>query len=163
MLCNECGKNVANIHLTRIINGKKIEENLCENCAKKYKGLNYPFTVQNIMSGFLTDDHKSETKSLLSCPECHMTYEEFRKYGKFGCSHCYNSFKGKLTPLIRNIHGHENHIGKTPGNIDGDMKIDRELDKLRVQLKKAIELEEYEKAAEIRDKIKEMEAVKGVG
>ncbi|MDP3387696.1 MAG: excinuclease, partial [Eubacteriales bacterium] len=66
MLCHECGKNVANIHLTRIINGQKIEENLCEACAKKYTGQNYPFTIQNIMSGFLTDYQKAESQSSLS-------------------------------------------------------------------------------------------------
>jgi protein arginine kinase activator len=163
MLCNECGKNVANIHLTRIINGQKIEENLCETCAKKYKGLNYPFTLQNIMSGFLTDHQKPESQSSLSCPECHMTYDDFRKYGKFGCSHCYHTFKDRLAPLIRNIHGHENHIGKTPGNIVDGIKIDGKLDQLRDQLRKAIEMEEYEKAAEIRDKIKDIETAKGVG
>ncbi|HBH13059.1 MAG: Nucleotide excision repair protein [Clostridiales bacterium 38_11] len=157
MLCNECGKNVANIRLTKIINGQKIEERLCEKCAKKYSGLNYPFTFQNIMSGFLSDYQKSETQSSLSCPECLMTYDEFRKFGKFGCSHCYSTFKSRLSPLISNIHGNTNHIGKVPDKSAGEMKIGRELDKLKKYLREAIELEEYEKAAEIRDKIKDME------
>ncbi|MDP3387012.1 MAG: UvrB/UvrC motif-containing protein, partial [Eubacteriales bacterium] len=74
-----------------------------------------------------------------------------------GCSHCYNAFKGRLTPLIRNIHGHESHVGKTPDKGDGVMKTGTELEKLKNKLREAVELEEYEKAAEIRDKIKEME------
>ncbi|HAE42173.1 MAG TPA: hypothetical protein DCG34_04545 [Clostridiales bacterium] len=157
MLCNECGKNVANIHLTRIINGKKIEENLCESCAKKYTGLHTPFTIQNIMSGFLSDSYKTGTQSSVSCPECHMTYDEFRKYGKFGCSHCYQAFRSRLTPLLRNIHGHDSHTGKVPVQGNGELRTSRELEKLKDRLKEAIELEEYEKAAEIRDKIKSME------
>ncbi len=157
MLCKECGKNVASIHLTRIINNQKIEENLCENCAKKYMVLNNPFTVQNIMSGFLSDYHKPEAQDSLSCPECHMTYDEFRKHGKFGCSHCYNAFRSRLSPLIRNIHGHDSHIGKIPDKYDDELKTGEELLILKNQLREAIELEEYEKAAEIRDKIKDME------
>jgi len=158
MLCNDCGKNNANVHLTKIINGKKTETHLCEDCAKKYATFNSTFSLQNIMTGFLTDT-KLETTENIFCEKCGMSYDEFKEYGKFGCSKCYSSFKKRVAPFIRNIHGHDYHIGKIPAKAGIDLKNKKEIEKLKINLKESIELEEYEKAAELRDEIKRMEKI----
>jgi protein arginine kinase activator len=157
MTCDECGVNNAKIRLTKIVNGKMIEMNLCEQCAKKHSQFHGPFSLQNIMSGWLSDFHKQETIQKLQCEKCGMTYDEFKQSGKFGCSHCYGSFKKNLSPLIRSIHGHDSHRGKIPEKAGSELKQKKEIEKLKHQLSEAIETEAYEKAAEIRDKIKELE------
>ena len=157
MLCDECGKNNATVHLTKIVNDKRSEAHLCEQCAKKYMNLDTNFSIQNIMSGFLTDVPGVEKSMLLVCENCGMTYDEFKRNGKFGCSQCYSSFEKKVAPIVRNIHSHDSHVGKIPLKAGKELKDKKELEDLKFNLREAVENEEYEKAAEYRDKIKEME------
>lgn len=159
MLCNECGKNEAKVHVTHIINGKKTETHLCEECAKKNQSFfNSNFSMENLFSSMLNNAFNS-TAYLPSkgCSKCGMTYDEFRNIGKFGCSDCIDTFKNRLMPVIKNIQGYDTHAGKIPKRAGGSYKIQKDIEKLKTQLKLAIENEEYEKAAQLRDKIREME------
>lgn len=157
MLCDECGNKNASVHLTKIVNGKRSEAHLCDECAKKYMNLNTDFSFQNIMSGFLTDMPGVENDSSLVCKNCGMSYEDFKRNGKFGCSKCYAYFENKVAPFVRNIHGHDSHIGKIPLESGKKIKDKKILEDLKFKLREAVGTEEYEKAAEYRDKIKEME------
>src|SRR5437762_1833702 len=118
MLCSECGKRPATLHYTKIINGQKIESHLCEVCAQE-KG-EYMAVPQNgisfhqLLSGLLNFEPASSNKSQpegmvssqgLRCPSCGLTYNQFSKVGRFGCGDCYKSFRDKLTPLLRRVHG----------------------------------------------------------
>ena len=164
MLCNECGKNEANVHLTHIINGKKTESHLCEECAKKNQTiLNSNFSMENLFSVMLNNSFNNKTylPAAKSCTNCGMTYENFRNTGKFGCSHCIDSFKGRLKPVIKSIQGYDRHIGKIPKRAGGDYKIQMDIERLKNDLKGAVEREEYELAAELRDKINDLENKKG--
>ncbi|MFA7550538.1 MAG: UvrB/UvrC motif-containing protein [Sedimentibacter sp.] len=164
MLCNECGKNEANVHLTHIINGKKTESHLCEDCAKKNQAiLNSNFSMENLFSVMLNNSFNNKTylPAAKSCTNCGMTYENFRNTGKFGCSHCIDSFKGRLKPVIKSIQGYDRHIGKIPKRAGGDYKIQMDIERLKNDLKGAVEREEYELAAELRDKINDLENKKG--
>lgn len=164
MFCNECGKNEANVHLTHIINGKKTESHLCEDCAKKNQAiLNSNFSMENLFSVMLNNSFNNKTylPAAKSCTNCGMTYENFRNTGKFGCSHCIDSFKGRLKPVIKSIQGYDRHIGKIPKRAGGDYKIQMDIERLKNDLKGAVEREEYELAAELRDKINDLENKKG--
>ena len=164
MLCNECGKNEANVHLTHIINGKKTESHLCEECAKKNQTiLNSNFSMENLFSVMLNNSFNNKTylPAAKSCTNRGMTYENFRNTGKFGCSHCIDSFKGRLKPVIKSIQGYDRHIGKIPKRAGGDYKIQMDIERLKNDLKGAVEREEYELAAELRDKINDLENKKG--
>jgi len=86
-----------------------------------------------------------------------MTFDEFRKAGRFGCAMCYSSFSEKLYPIFRRIHGNTKHVGKIPTKMGEDIAIKREIDRLKIELNVAIKNEEYEKAAQIRDRIRELE------
>lgn len=86
-----------------------------------------------------------------------MTYQQFKRYGKFGCSECIDAFKDRIEPLIQNIHGHRRHKGKYPGQHKvSESSESGEIEILKKELKEAIEVENYEKAAELRDRIKEL-------
>ncbi|MGD9568970.1 MAG: UvrB/UvrC motif-containing protein [Sedimentibacter sp.] len=159
MLCNECGKNEAKVHVTQIINGKKTESHLCEECAKKNQSFfNSNFSMENLFSSMLNNAFNSTAYApIKGCSKCGMTYEEFRTAGKFGCSDCIDTFKPRLMPVVKNIQGYDAHAGKIPKRAGGSYKIQKDIEKLKAQLKLAIENEEYEKAAQYRDQIREME------
>ena len=86
-----------------------------------------------------------------------MTYEDFRKVGRLGCAECYVTFRRNLASLLKRIHGSPHHLGKTPAGLVKPQKAKTELAELKRQLGKAIELEEFEKAAQVRDQIREIE------
>lgn len=159
MLCDECGKNEASVHVTSIINGNKTERHLCEECARKNQSfLNSSFSMENLFSSMLNNAFNTATYlPSKGCSKCGMTYDEFRNTGKFGCSDCIDTFKQRLMPVVRNIQGYDTHAGKIPKRAGGSYRVQKDIEKLKLQLKQAVEKEEYEKAAQLRDKIKEME------
>jgi len=159
MLCDNCGKEPAKVHYKEIKDDKTIEFNLCEKCAEE-KGLHlspkkHPFSISNILAGMAEEVGSSSAK----CQGCGLTYAEFRETGRLGCSECYGAFKEQLRPMLRRIHGSNSHAGKSPRSTEGMLEKIREIEDLKVALRQAIEKEDFEKAAEIRDKIKELEAL----
>jgi protein arginine kinase activator len=92
-----------------------------------------------------------------ACPVCGITFYEFRNQGRLGCPHDYVFFEKELTPLIANIHGETQHVGKRPRGRQGGTDEQTELIRLRREMKEATQKEEYERAAEIRDEILALE------
>lgn len=162
MLCEICGKKQATVHITEIINDKTIEMHLCENCAEE-KGVMdaQPFGVSDLLAGFMGFDEEflpKEKGRLENCPKCGMTFEDFRKTGRFGCAECYETFKKTIMPLLQKIHGSTHHFGKSPQEISGgEMGKEMFVKELQDKLRTAVEKEEFEEAARLRDKIKELQ------
>ncbi len=165
MLCDDCHKNEATIHITQISPEGKIEKNLCEECAARYGDFPQPdaknFTVNDFLKGIFGKPPKAEPAvepmSGLVCPNCGMTFEDFAHTGKIGCSVCYDTFREQLTPLLKRIHGASVHSGKIPRRTGGVLVDRREVDILKGRLQDAVKAEEYEKAAEYRDQIRALE------
>ena len=163
MKCQICNKNDANIVFTQIINNEKIIMQICTDCAKE-KGITVEIfkelpQVESLV-GSLTGTLKAEgaeTMPDLSCSECGLTFAEFKKSGRFGCDKCHEAFGDHITSLLKQIHGLTRHEGKEPPNLSGEVDTKKQLRDLRKKLKRFIELEEYEKAADIRDKINTLE------
>lgn len=169
MLCQNCGEKEATIHLTKIINGEKNEVYLCEDCAEESGQISLgkdPFSFQNLLADILNpniDSSITKRKKDLTCDRCGMTYREFSQKGLFGCSFCYNTFSNRLDPLAKRIHGSNEHNGKVPKRRGGDLRIQRKIDNLRNKMEQAVDKEDFEKAAEIRDEIHELEEKMGGG
>lgn len=165
MVCQECGKKQATLHFTKIVNGEKTEFHICESCARE-KGELIPgtangFSIHNLLSGLLEFESPgnalSQKPQTLRCDNCGLTYSQFSKLGRFGCSHCYQSFSERLDPMFKRIHGSTNHVGKIPRRTGGQIQDKREIDLLKKQLQKRIEEEDFENAAKLRDRIRELE------
>ncbi len=88
-----------------------------------------------------------------------MTYTEFKKTGLMGCSECYVSFKNSLVPIIKRVQGNIEHVGKIPKKSGKEIMEKRQLLRLREELNRAINSEEYERAAELRDEIREVQRI----
>ncbi|MBR1779377.1 MAG: UvrB/UvrC motif-containing protein [Clostridia bacterium] len=161
MLCQSCGENMANTHIKRVINGEVKEYMLCEECAKKmgYGKLWSDFSLDfdNFLGSFFTENipHRLSYDTL-RCKNCGSSFEDISNTGKVGCAKCYTVFYDQLVPSIKRIHGNTKHVGKMAANVGKEKKVENELQDLNIQLKKAIEKQEFEKAAELRDRIKEL-------
>jgi len=161
MLCDVCGKNPATVHLTEILNEQMTELHLCEECAQaKSMAMEQQFGLSDLLAG-MADSEKpeKETESLknLKCPNCGLNYTDFKKIGRLGCSECYNTFGRYLGPLLKRIHGSNQHTGKSPLKSGKASKQELDMQILRSQLQKAIQAEAFEEAARLRDQIREAE------
>ncbi|GAW91147.1 UvrB/UvrC motif-containing protein [Calderihabitans maritimus] len=167
MLCERCQQRPANVHITKIINGQKTEFNLCSECARENQeeyGFTWEpsFSIPKFLASLMDPEVtlSPETfgqRTQRSCSKCGLTYTEFGKTGKLGCDRCYETFAASLEPLFRRIHGSTRHNGKVPERAGGRIKIRRELEALKKELQALVVREEFEKAAVVRDKIKELE------
>jgi protein arginine kinase activator len=169
MLCNICKKNPATVHLTEVVNEEINELHMCEECAQE-KGtqMQQHFGIADLLSGLVdlpADIIAKKSHINLRCAGCGMSYENFKKLGRFGCARCYDAFRRALYPLFKKIHGSSYHMGFEPKkNIDkpaarnnkparpvtGNDKVKD----LKKRLADAIRKEEFEQAAVLRDKIK---------
>jgi protein arginine kinase activator len=160
MVCDICGKNPATVHLTEIIDEQMTELHLCEECARaKSVEMEQQFGLADLLAGLSEFGKTVEDKELvkIKCSQCGLTYENFRKGGRLGCSECYSAFKKYLAPLLKKIHGSNQHLGKTPLKLVKVTKPKSELQELKDKLQKAIQTEEFEEAAKLRDKIRDLE------
>lgn len=168
MFCQECGKKPATLHFTKIVNGEKTEFHFCESCARE-KGEVIPgspnsFSIHSLLSGILDFDtfgnkglSNLKPQESLRCETCGMSYTQFSKIGRFGCSDCYDAFSERLDPLLKRIHGSTVHSGKIPKRSGGRIQCKRQIEELRAELNRNIEIEEFETAAQLRDQIRELE------
>jgi protein arginine kinase activator len=167
MKCDVCSERVATVHLTEIVNKQKRELHLCEDCARE-KGVSVKPMLMGVEVTSQSISHPpmvSKTKIVLhadklagvSCPVCGTTFAEFRSSGRLGCPNDYMAFKRGLVPILDKIHGHVEHTGKVPAHMSERLQRHREVTKLRKELNEAIQQEEYERAAELRDRIYELE------
>jgi protein arginine kinase activator len=171
MICQECNQRPATLHFTKIVNGEKTEVHLCEKCAQE-KGEMFMFsgesgfTFNNLLAGLLNIDtsFKQKNKStfqqeeILQCDRCGMTFPQFVKRGRIGCSHCYDTFKDELKPVLKRLHsGNWTHNGKIPKRSGEGIQLRKRIEDLKGELKNSIIQEEFEKAAYLRDEIRSLE------
>ncbi|SEP07793.1 UvrB/UvrC motif-containing protein [Paenibacillus sp. OV219] len=168
MLCQECDKKPATLHFTKIVNGEKTEFHICESCARE-RGEGIPgtangFSIHSLLSGLLDFEPVGSMNALgakpaqqLRCDNCGLTYTQFSKMGRFGCSNCYTQFGSKLDPILKRVHGNTTHVGKIPKRTGVQIQLKREIDELKQDLSMRIEQQEFETAAELRDRIRELE------
>ena len=171
MLCQHCKKNEATTHVKTMINGKYAEYRLCSECAHElgYDSMFPDFTTDfgGLLSSFFSNALPA-ISGAAHCKSCGSTLNDIKRTGKVGCADCYDTFFSELMPTIRSIHGDTDHKGKRPGAIEYTVNEENEPEKadgsnegkiksLRDELKKAIADENFERAAQLRDEIKELE------
>ncbi len=154
MLCDSCKQNEAVIHRIAVVNGKKSERHLCAQCAKNagFYSIKLP-SFAELMD--LSAAEPAEQENTQAC-ECGMTLARFRETGLLGCPKCYETFRDALAPIIeRSQGGRSRHMGTRPPYAS-PAQADR--DRLKEALKAAVEKEDYEQAARLRDQIRALEA-----
>ncbi len=179
MICERCKKSEANYYYKENVNGTERSYHLCTECAKALEaaGELKSFTPDNLFGGFGTDGLTSLFSSLFApvgkqngsktgrtlpeqkkCTLCGAGFDDLVREGKAGCPKCYEVFAEELAESIRRIHGRSAHTGKEPAAFREKNRVKRKLEQLEVALKDAIQSENYERAAELRDEIRALKA-----
>lgn len=174
MQCQQCGERPAAIHLTQIVDDAVTTLHLCETCAAE-KGVESEASVAKFpLSDFLASIGKGAAGALPQdadagpCGFCGGSLQDFRNTGRLGCPHCYDSFEPHLRTLLRRIHGASRHVGHVylpPGGEPAGAPADADvagaaparIDALRDRLHRAVEVENFELAAQLRDQIRGLE------
>lgn len=161
MLCDICKKNVATVHLTQLVEGKTKKVDLCEACSKD-KGVDDPtgFSLADLLLGLgaAQEIEQAAGGSETKCPHCGFTQADFKKAGRLGCADCYKVFSEGLVTLLKTMHKGTRHIGKVPHAYKQSQDLADKLKSLQKKLEKAIEEEDFESAASLRDEVKAVRA-----
>ena len=176
MLCEKCKKRTATVLYNENINGKTRSCSLCGECAAELRekgelqditsmigSFADPFSAlhNNLFGSFFGIPARVSPSNDKSCPECGTTFREITKSGKVGCPACYSTFAEELSGLIQSVHGTTSHTGNVPARHRVKKERTEKLAALRTELQKAIENEEYERAATLRDEIRKLESENG--
>ncbi len=157
MLCIICKQNQAKVHLTQIVGEKMQKVDLCEECAKS-KGVNDPagFSLADLLLGLGASQELAGTSGgeQIKCPNCGFTQVDFKKAGRLGCSECYVTFAEGLEGLLKTMHKGVRHVGKIPQALKQGRDLTDQLRQLQKRLDKAVNEEDFERAANLRDEIK---------
>lgn len=186
MICDNCKSKPAEVFLTQIVEGKMQKVNLCKACSKD-KGVDDPtgFQLAELLLGLgestevspATGGVMSASKALAQvgggsgggaeaggeregggkCPVCGFTQSDFKKTGRLGCSECYGTFGDSLGALLKAMHKGTAHTGKVPARLHRAKVLNGQMKTLRTDLEKAVRDENYEGAADLRDKIRQIE------
>lgn len=164
MQCQKCKKNEATVHLTEIHEGQRTEMHLCQLCAEEQGiAIKTNMPISELLSGLLASEPSEEEmqdpfSGVASCSNCGFTMEQLRKESVLGCPDDYDALEDDLLPLIKKAHGGNSvHSGKVPKHAEDHKKNEVEIMALKKELDHAVLIEDYESAAKLRDRIKELE------
>ncbi|MCL2048221.1 MAG: UvrB/UvrC motif-containing protein [Defluviitaleaceae bacterium] len=183
MLCEKCQTNTASVHMQQFVHGKKVELHLCQDCAFKIENPEMLLSLENIFKGFIEQlntkyfnepptgaagaaaplhgkiNVRPAAPPPKACVRCGMTFQKFKTGGRLGCDVCYSSFKKEVEVLLKNVQGSTRHEGKYPRRMGAGILQKRQVHELRATLNRAIEAENFEEAARLRDQIRALEQV----
>ena len=166
MVCQNCGKAQATTHIKRVVNGDTTEHHLCSQCAGElgytdmFSGF-APLSLSDFFGDLLGDvNRKAIGTKVIRCPKCGNSFNDIVRDSQVGCAECYRVFFDKLAPSLERIHGRAVHSGKkiecVPAQKVEPTKEER-IAQLKVKLGEAVEKQEFELAAKLRDEIREIE------
>jgi len=166
MICQMCGQREGTVHLLEIVNGQRKSIWLCSICAAGQAEMSLtdlsgaaqgessePTGEPASLASFLgqVTDEDGQAGQMTACPGCGYEIKTFRETNRLGCSRCYDHFRAQVQPILARYHRHASHLGKVPQQAGGAASQQGEITRLRVALEKAIQSENYEEAARLRD------------
>ena len=170
MLCERCGQRPVSVHMTEITpDGQKSETHLCEICAREIQQEKIghalpPIQLHHFLASLLNNSSVGGKKQQQvnmgrRCAKCGVTEDQIANQGLLGCGDCYPFFADRVKPLLRKIHGSTRHTGKVPERTGGRARLFKEINLLKNNLKEAVDREDFEQAAQLRDQIRNLEDV----
>ncbi len=155
MICQNCNKIEATMHMKRIINGRAAEVHLCSDCARSL-GYGEAFSGFGLglgeLFGELLGKGEGGFDGGVRCPGCGKLFDEIVSDGRMGCAECYDVFYDRLLPSLRRIHGKATYVGSKPEKTDS-VPLEERIEELKNNLATAVEEQNFELAAQIRDEI----------
>ncbi|MDR2903497.1 MAG: UvrB/UvrC motif-containing protein [Clostridiales bacterium] len=162
-LCDQCKQNTADVHVEEILNNVKYEYNLCSKCAQNFNtDHSFDHFFKNLLEAMFVFQAEPSSKTAFNagsaaCGACGLTYAEFTQTSRFGCANCYDAFRPQIETVLKNIQGSNRHEGKYPHKNSAALILQKQIGEMKTALKKAVETEDFEQAAILRDRIKELQ------
>lgn len=165
MICEHCKQRHAEVTITQVQKGQKVERHYCEVCAAQFHPFQIelqeePASLQQLISNWLNfapsakkENTMATEQKAAACPTCGFTYSQFLKKGKFGCENCYETFSEQLPQLLERIQAGTKHVGFVE-EASSKKKIEQKIIQLREQMQAAISEERFEDAAKVRDEVR---------
>ena len=161
MLCEVCHERDAAVTLTQIVDNAVTVLRLCERCAAERGVETTVSTPKHPLGEFLHAVHQQVPVPNADghrCAFCGTTMADFKTTGRWGCARCYSTFEQGMRELLRRVHGNSRHAGRGYRPPQGEMTEQASIvGELRERLRRAIESEQFELAADLRDRIKVLE------
>lgn len=164
MICEQCGERPATVIVKHNQQGQVTERHLCHVCAAEDHSINFsfdqdPMAIHNLLANWFPKQQQAVVspvrKEVPTCSSCGFTFQKFLNLGKFGCAECYNTFSPQLNEILKRVqNGNTEHTGKIPASYGTTLKIKKEIEELRKQMQYAIQEENFEEAASLRDEVK---------
>jgi len=153
MLCEKCLQNIATVNITQQLNGVLTKLHLCDVCSAEVTITDYVtkhftavFTqLQNLIN---------ELEQMDECQVCGLTFENLTKGGNLGCADCYQSFSHVMQQILKDTQAGLTHTGEIPWRTHAPLIKERRIEDLKASMQRAVQEEDYEKAAELRDQIR---------
>lgn len=160
MMCDFCKSRPARSRVTQVENGELTRFYACRECANALSfGLIGIGSAQE--AGAPVKPSKSEPEPAsageATCPRCGLSYRAFRESMKFGCAHCYEAFSPHLPGLLAQVQAEARHVGKVPPRVRAARQLEARISGLRGQIKEAVGREDFAAAAQLRDRVRELE------
>lgn len=163
MKCDVCRKREALISIQQVMGKEKVELHLCDRCAKERGiatgGEKLELSLGSLLQDLMVAKRADQPQTSAVCPTCHRTVEEFTKTQKLGCSECAKTFDRELRDVVSKLGEPAQHVGKFPRRLKAYKTYLVDIARLKRGLKEALGREDYEKAAVLRDKIRELETL----
>ncbi|MBQ9308378.1 MAG: UvrB/UvrC motif-containing protein [Clostridia bacterium] len=169
MICEECNTREATCQVNVIIGEERITRHLCNDCMQRMHGTMgaalFTSKISDMLSSILSaittetgaeEKEKKEEGPDKFCPVCGASLHAFRKSGRLGCPACYQAFREELTPMLQKIHGRVQHAGRCPLEGEAEQQVRTRKEELSRQMEEAVREEDFERAARIRDEIREL-------
>lgn len=163
MICEQCGERPATVIVKQNQQGHLTEKHLCHVCAAENHNISFsfdqdPMAIHNLLANWFPKQQAAVTpvrKEVPTCSSCGFTFQKFLSLGKFGCAECYSTFSSQLVEILKRVqNGNTEHTGKIPASYGTTLKIKKEIEELRKQMQAAIQDENFEEAARLRDQVK---------
>ncbi|AUD12580.1 MULTISPECIES: UvrB/UvrC motif-containing protein [unclassified Planococcus (in: firmicutes)] len=173
MICEQCGERPATVIVKQNQQDHLTERHLCHVCAAENHNISFsfdqdPMAIHNLLANWFPKQQAAVSpvrKEVPACPSCGFTFQKFLSLGKFGCAECYSTFAPQLDEILKRVqNGNTEHAGKIPASYGTTLKIKKEIEELRKQMQAAIQDENFEEAARLRDQVKALnEKLEGGG
>ncbi len=169
-LCEECGQNEACYTISVMMGDKVTQRHLCADCMAKMNMNLAAGNIKHLLSAIMSAITGAEEGTTppavppeedVVCERCNTTLSQFTKSGRLGCPHCYTAFRQQLTPMLQQIHGRVQHAGRKPIEDEAAQHRRALHDTLTRQLAQAIQLEDFETAATLRDQLRRLNTPEG--
>lgn len=158
MMCEECHENPATVTISVVSGDQKTTRHLCADCMKKKQLELITGDIQGFVSSVLKsivqEKTSKESTQTVRCSRCGLTFAEFQKTGRLGCAQCYQDFREQLSPVLLRIHGRTQHAGRAPFMNEHEREQRQAASTLRQQMDQAVQEENFEEAARLRDQLK---------